>query len=218
MLWKESTFCFKIEDSREGQMCNKQARGECLLGCWHQRKPRRPPTLCSMSDLELTGALLDQPSLNNTSEEETSNSYGQNVTSCDLSPSPPRIGTELPKGAPPSSYQGCVLHGRLHPRLLFQLVCVWFPVDILYCFNMFLNVSKAENLHNLWTTSLGKGETVNVNLQLMRIRLFSARLTSQVGPQLATVVRQASWSATGGRSLSLRICVSLPSIDHLDLQ
>lgn len=49
-----------------------------------------------------------------------------------------------------------------------------------------------------WTTSLGKGETVNVNSQLMRVRLFSERLTSQVGPQLATVVRQASWSATEG--------------------
>lgn len=69
-----------------------------------------------------------------------------------------------------------------------------------------------------WITSLGKGGTVNVNSKLMRIRLFSKRLTSQVGPQLATVVRRASWSATvGGACLPgyVRACPA-STFNHAD--
>lgn len=172
-----------------------------------------------MSDLELTGALLDQPSLNNASEEETSSSYGQIVASCDLSPSPPRIGTELPKGTTTLILlRMCSPWKAVPSPTLSACVCVWFPVDILYCFNMFLNVSKAENLHNLldhfpWERRNCKCQLgANEDQALLSEAYFTGWTSAGHSCETGQLVSHR------GRSLSPRICVSLPSTDHFDLQ
>lgn len=134
-----------------------------------------------------------------------------------MPPSPPRIGTELPQGTPSSSYQGCALHWKAATSPTLS-ACVWFPVDILYCFNMFLNVSKTENLHNLldhfpWERRNCKCQlTANEDQALLREADFTGWTSAGHGSEAGQLV------SPRGRGLSPRICVSLSSINFQPLR
>lgn len=95
--------------------------------------------------------------------------------------------------------------------------CVWFPVDILYCFNMFLNVSKTENLHNLldhfpWERRNCKCQlSANEAQALLREAYFTGWTSAGHSCEAGQLVSHRGWSS------SSRICVSLPSINFQPL-
>lgn len=164
-----------------------------------------------MSDLELTGALLDQPSLNSASEEETSNSHGQSVAACDLPPSPSQNRDRTSSRNPVLILSRMCSPWKAAPSPTLS-ACVWFPVDILYCFNMFLNVSKTENLHNLldhfpWERRNCKCQlTANEDQALLREAYFTGWTSAGHRSEAGQLV------SPRGRGLSPRICVSSSSI------
>lgn len=143
---KHPSSCFKIEESGGGQMHNKRTDEGDFLDTDTSEIPGCLLLSAACLTWNSQGLCWTSPlsTIPLTRRQATAVAKMWHPGACH--PVIPEVGQNFLKG-PCLHLVKDVFSMEQIPRLLFSSRVV--SVDILYCFNMFLNVSKTENLHNL---------------------------------------------------------------------